>query len=72
MFIGAEHWNFTDANLISPVLFRTFGLAGEIDPTFMMNSINAIVSDFFNSVFQDKAFDPTPYLSDPRIKPSRF
>ncbi len=58
---GSSHVNFTDFNLVSPVLFKSnfMGLLGEIDTNKMEQLMNAYILAFFNETLKEI---PSPLL----------
>ena len=55
MFEGTEHYNFTDVNVFSP-MFQRLGILGEADGEFMLQAMNNIIPDFFESIFANRPF----------------
>ena len=61
LMAGAQHENFSDASLFSPVL-KWMGVLGEVDGDEMIHHMNVIVPDYFTSIFSGKRFEVEKHL----------
>lgn len=55
LFSEADHFNFTDASIFSPIL-AWIGTTGEVDGEFMLRSMNKIIPDYFNARLSNERF----------------
>ncbi|MFM8913171.1 MAG: alpha/beta hydrolase family protein [Flammeovirgaceae bacterium] len=71
LFVDAEHYNFTDVNLFSPI-FRWLGVTGKVDGTEMIAHLNTIVPDFFIRSFQNELPKEQDYVVPGKVEKATF
>lgn len=71
LFVNAEHYNFTDVNLFSP-LFRWMGVLGSINGKAMIRHLNSIVPDFFIKTLSGKPVLEQDYVIPGQVEQAAF
>jgi len=72
IFLGSEHWNFTDVNLFSP-LFQWLGVLGKTDRHVMQHELDEVVIDYFRShLVEHRPFDATKHLEAGKLRRAAY
>jgi pimeloyl-ACP methyl ester carboxylesterase len=71
LFVDAEHYNFTDVNLFSPI-FQWLGVTGKVSGDQMMTHLCTIVPDFFTRVFAGDQPVESDYVVPDEVERAEF
>jgi dipeptidyl aminopeptidase/acylaminoacyl peptidase len=71
LFVDAQHYNFTDVNLFSPI-FQWLGVTGKVEGTQMTQHLNRIVPDYFTRVFGGERPVESAYVIAGQVERARF